>query len=128
MSVDTQYSPVPYVYKSRGAVARPIQDQAPEYTYLQLLNGQEREESAMSSRYGTVIVNRDAQGSGTSNYFFTSPVTSLSRLSFQAGAWRYAGLGDGSLWRRAGDTQGAYTQIYTGLSGDAFTTLVTNCF
>jgi hypothetical protein len=128
MSIDTAYRPVEYIYKSRGLAARPIEDQAPEYVYLQLMNWLEREEFAMSSRFGTQIINRDATGSGTSNHYFASPITSLSRLNYQSSAWRYAGLADGTLWRRAGNGQGAYTQIDSGLSGDPFTSLVTNCF
>ena len=128
MAQDTQYTPVPFIYKSRGAVARPILDQAPEYTYLQLLNGQEREENSMSSRYGTMIINRDPLGGGISNHFFSSPVTSLARLAFQGDSFRYAGLSNGTLQRRGGDSQGAYGQIYTGLSGEPFGSIVTNCY
>lgn len=128
MSVDTDYKPIPYIYKSRGLIARNIEDQAPEHTYLDMQNCLEREEDAMSSRYGTQIICRDPIGTGTSNYYFNQPVTSLSRLNYQASAWRYAGLSDGSLYRRTGNTQGAYTQIYSGLSGQPFQSLVTNCF
>lgn len=128
MAQDTQYGPIPFVYRSLGVIARDITDQAPEYTYLNLLNCLEREENAMSSRYGTTIINRDPTGTGTSNYYFTSPVTTISRLTYQSNAWRYAGLSDGTLWRRAGNMQGAYTGIYTGLSGDPFDSVVTNCY
>jgi hypothetical protein len=91
----------------------------------------------MSSRYGTIIINRDPAGAGTSNHYFTQPVTSLSRLTFQGSAWRYAGLADGSLQRRSGNTQGAYTQLtlpttVTGtqvvLSGQPFESIVQSCF
>lgn len=128
MSVDATYSPVDYIYRSKGLWARNVDDQCPEYVYLDMLNGLERAENSMSSRYGCQIINRDAAGSGTSNYFFTSPVTSLARLTYQSNAWRYAGLQNGTLQIRAGNTQGAYTQIYTGLSGNAFESLVTNCY
>ncbi len=137
MAQDTEYRPVPYVYKSRGLTARDIEDQAPEYTYLQLLNCLERAENSMSSRYGTQIVNRDPVGTGTSNYYFTEPVTSITRLNYQSNSWRYAGLSDGSLWRRAGVTQGAYTELTlpttaTGtqvvLSGQTFESFVDSCY
>jgi len=137
MSIDTQYVAVPYIYKSRGLSARPIEDQEPEYVYIQLMNCLERAENAMSSRYGTQIINRDAAGSGTSNYYFSSPVTSLARLNYQTSAWRYAGLQNGSIYRRAGNTQGAYTQLAlpttisgsaATLSGNAFGTVVYSCF
>ena len=111
MSQDTAYVTIPYIYKSRGLNARPIEDQAPEYVYIQLMNILEREENAVSSRFGTQIINRDPLGTGTANHYFSAPVTSLSRLNYQSNAWRYAGLGNGSLQRRAGNGQGAYTQL-----------------
>lgn len=128
MSIDAAYKPIEYIFKSRGLIARNIYDQAPEYTYLDMLNCLEREENSMSSRFGTQIINRDPAGTGVNNYYFASPVTTLSRLVFQGNSYRYAGLGNGTLQRRAGDAQGAYTQIYSGLSGNRFQTVVTNCF
>lgn len=137
MAQDITYRPVPYIFKSRGLIARDIVDQCPEYTYLQLLNCLEREENSMSSRYGTTIINRDPVGTGTSNYYFANPVTSLSRLTYQGNAYRYAGLSDGTLWRHTGNAQGAYTKltlpnnvqgIPVVLSGQAFTSLVDSCF
>lgn len=137
MSQDTAYVTIPYIYKSRGLNARPIEDQAPEYVYIQLMNILEREENAVSSRFGTQIINRDPLGTGTANHYFSAPVTSLSRLNYQSNAWRYAGLGNGSLQRRAGNGQGAYTQLALPttwtqapilLSGQPFGSLVDNCF
>ncbi len=137
MSQDSDYRPAPFIYKSRGLTARPITDQAPEYTYLDLLNCLERDENSMSSRFGTTIINRDPAGTGTNNYYFNSPVTSLSRLNYQSNAWRYAGLADGSLWRRAGNLQGPYSPLalpltaqgnQITLSGQPFTSLVDSCF
>ncbi len=142
MAEDTVYSPHPLVYKSQGIVAREIEDQMPPNTYLDFQNILERDENAISSRYGTKIVNRDAAGAGTSNYFFSSPVTSLSRLAYVSSgsqyAFRYAGLSDGTLWRRGGDdgsggsmgnlAQGPYTQVYSGLSGEPVQSLVASCY
>jgi hypothetical protein len=137
MSIDTAYVPVPVIYKSRGLIARDVIDQAPESTFLQYLNILEREENSVSSRFGTQIINRDPVGVGTSNYWFTEPVTTITRLNYQSSAWRYAGLADGSLWRRAGNLQGAYTELTlpvtaTGtqiiLSGDTFGSIVDSCF
>lgn len=128
MSVDNAYSPVPYVYIDRGLVARNIEDQVPDHCYLQAMNTLARAENSLSSRYGCQIINRDPAGTGVTNHLFTSPVTSLSKLAYQGGAYRYAGLADGQLWRRPSNTQGAYTQIYSGLSGQPFDSLVTNCF
>jgi len=129
MAADTEYKPVPYIYKSRGVIARDELDQAPEYAYLDFLGCQERNENSVSSRYGQIIVNRDAVGAGTyNNYFFDAPVTTITRLGFQSSAWRYVGLQDGTLQRITGTGQGAFTEIYTGLSGNLFGSLVTNCF
>jgi hypothetical protein len=137
MSQDTQYAPIPYVYIDKGLIARDQTDECPPYTYIQSMNTLARAENSLSSRYGTIIVNRDAVGSGTSNHFFTSPVTSLSRLNYQSNAWRYAGLANGTLQRRTGSTQGAFTQLalpktwygaQIALSGNAFDSVIDNCF
>lgn len=128
MTTDTRYAPIPLIYKSRGLSARYVQDQAPPESYLDNLNMLERQEEGISSRYGTQIINRDAAGAGTANYFFNSPVTSLTRMVSQGTAYRYAGLASGSLYRRVGNAQGAYTAIYTGLSGGPFGSVVTNCY
>lgn len=131
MAVDTTYRSLPYVYKSIGLYARWALDQCPENAYLDMLNCLERGENEMSSRFGTQIINRDPLGVGLGqNYFFTSPVTTLARLNFQGNSWRYAALGDGSLYRRAGNTQGAYSQIapLDTFSGNPFSSVITNCF
>ena len=137
MSIDTQYVAEPVIYKSKGLWARNIDDQCPPYVYLQYMNVLERAEDSVSSRYGTHIINRDAAGSGTSNYYFSSPVTSLARLNYQSSAWRYAGLQNGTIYRRAGNTQGAYTQLAlpntvsgapSTLSGNTFGAVINSCF
>jgi hypothetical protein len=128
MPLDTKYQAVPLIYRSRGLTARPAQDQAGEFVYLNMMNCLERSENAMSSRYGTQIINRDPTGGGTSNHFFATPIVSLGRLVYLSNSYRYASSSDGNLWRRAGDTQGAYSSIYTGLSGKPFQFTVTNCF
>jgi hypothetical protein len=128
MAEETQYLDIPYLYRSRGLVAREEIDRCPEYAYLDLLNCLERDEESMSSRYGTIIVNRDAVGAGTANHFFSSPVTTIARLNYQASAQRYAGLADGTLWTRQGNTQGQFTQIFSGLSGNTFGWLVNSTF
>ena len=129
MATDTAYAAVPFVYKSQGLIARIQTDQAPELYYLNLMNCQERAEDSYSSRYGTVIVNRDPNGTvGGVNYYFTNPITSLARMVYQGTAWRYAGDSAGNLYRRTGNAQGAYTSIYTGLSGQPFQVIDTSSF
>lgn len=134
MAQDTRYEPVSYIYKSRGLIARNIQDQQPEFSYLNMLNCLERDENSMSSRYGTVIINRDPIGAGTSvNYYFPAAVMTIAKLNYNANgtpvAYRYAGLANGTLYRKTGNTQGEYSdQLSTNLSGGPMSWLVTNCF
>lgn len=129
MAKDTQYSPLEMVYKSRGLAARWAYDQVPDGYFIQFMNMLERDEESLSSRYGYSIVNRDPNGtSNGQNYFFTSPVTSLARLAYAGSAFRYAGLQNGELYRREGNGQGPYSLIYSGLSGNPFEFLVSNCF
>lgn len=129
MSQDTAYKSLPFIFRSRGIVARPIIDRAPDHTYLNLANLEEREEDAMSSRYGSIIINRDPDGTlGGTNYLLPSKPTTLTRLKSLSGAvFRYANSGS-VLYRRAGDTQGPYSSIASGLSGNPFTSIVATCF
>lgn len=128
MSQDVAYKPVEMVYESRGLIARDVADECPPNTYLNMMNCYERAENAMSSRYGTQIVNRDPTGIGTTNYFFAFPVTSLARLTYKTAAYRYAGDSSGALYRRVGNTQGQYMSIFSGLSGKPFGSVEQSCF
>ncbi len=126
--MDSQYKPQEFIFASKGLSARQASDRLPQGFYINLLGCYEREESAMSARYGNQIVNRDSNGTGSGvNYFLPSPIQTLSRLKYNAATYRYAGSGD-ALYRRVGDTQGPYTSIFTGLSGSPFGTASTNTF
>lgn len=128
---DVAYTPIDFIYKSTGLVARPITDQAPEHSYLNMMNCLEREENAMSSRYGTIIINRNPNSTtagNPQNYLFAAPIITLARLLYQQNSWRYAVSTDGGLYRRAGDTQGPYTKIYSALSGNFASWVTTSCF
>lgn len=125
---ETNYAPVTFIYRSKGLTARPTGDQVPEYQYLDMLNCLEREENTLSSRYGTVVVNRDQAGYGITNYPFAAPANSLGRLTYKGVSWRYAGLTNGQLLRRSGETQGSFPLLYSGLSGKPWQSLVTSCF
>jgi hypothetical protein len=111
-------------------------DSPPDASYFLNQNGgYERAEDAMSSRYGSIIINRDPAGVGASNYFLPSAPVTLARLKTTTQTYRYAALADGSLWRRATDVQGPYSEILVpsgsppaGLSGLPMTTLVTTCY
>ena len=114
MAQDTQYASVTFLFESKGVIARDITDQTPPASYLNLDGALEREERAMSSTYGTTIINRDPDGTvGGVNRFLPNPLVTLSRLySAQTGnAYRYAGDDHGILYRRATDTQGPYLPI-----------------
>ena len=127
---ETTYKSKPFIFRSRGLMARPATDRPPDQAFFQNMDGcYEREEEAISSRYGSTIITRDPAGSGTNNYPLPSkPVTLARMLGLGASPFRYAGLSDGSLWRRASNTQGPYSEIATGLSGQRFSTLVANTF
>lgn len=129
MSQDTNYIPIEFIFNSHGIVARFVTDETPPNTYLNMQDAEERQETAIGTRLGSVIINRDPDGTlGGVNYFFANPLVSLSRLKSTFGTWRYAADDTGLLFRRVGDTQGAYTQIATGLSGDPFSAVVDTCY
>jgi hypothetical protein len=129
MAADTTYESIEFIFRSKGVVARPIVDRAPENTYLNLDGALEREEESLSSTYGTVIINRTA-GSPGLNFFLPNPIVTLSRLySAQTGnAYRYAGDDHGILYRRATDTQGPYLAIANGLSGKRWSSVVNTTY
>src|ERR1700735_648084 len=131
MAQDTKYTSKSLILRSKGLVARNVPDQPPDISYFLNMDGaQEREENAISTRWGQTIINRSPDGtSGGTNYSLPAVPVILSRLrSLNGQTYRYAALADGSLWRRAADTQGPYTQIATGLSGQKFTALTQTCF
>ena len=131
---DTTYKAYPLILRSKGIQARWSVDQPPDAAYWLNLNGAlERAETAISSRLGSAILNRDPIGVGVQNYLLPFAPVTLSRLLVGAAPavpYRYAGLSDGSLYRRATDVQGQYSQILSpgSLSGQPFTTLVDNSF
>lgn len=131
MAKDTTYSSRPWIFNSKGLMARPANDRPPnENFYLNMAGAQEREESAISTRWGSTMLTRDPNGTtnGT-NYFLPSSPVVLSRLRSLLGqTYRYAALSNGTLYRRATDTQGAYSEIASGLSGNRFTALTQTCF
>lgn len=125
---ETAYKPIPYLFASRGLSARAAVDRVPQGGYLNLLGCYERAEEAMSSRLGSQIINRDPDGTGDgTNFFLPDPVQTITRLKYNSATYRYAGSGT-ALYRRMDDTQGPYTSIFTGLSGNPFGSASTNCF
>ena len=128
---DTLYKSVDLLFKSKGLIARDAIDRCPEHTYLNMDGCLEREENAISTRFGNTIINRDPAGTGTSNYLLPAAPVALAYMRALAGAaYRYAILSDGSMWRRSGLTQGAYSRILASgsLSGGLATSLVFSLF
>ena len=122
------YHPYPQIFASKGLSARTAVDRVPAGAYLNLNGIYERQEDALSSRYGSQIINRDGDDVGdATNYFLPNPVQTITRLKYNSATYRYAGSGN-TLYRRAGDTQGPYTSIFTGLSGNPFGSASTSCF
>lgn len=129
MAQDTQYAAGNVRFASKGLVARNVTDTVPEHAYLNMANAEEREENALSIRYGSQIITRDPNDTNNGqNYFLPNEINTLSRLKYNANTWRYAGDTSGILYRRMGDTQGPYTSIYSQLSGERFSSVVSTCF
>lgn len=127
---DTTYRAHVILFKSRGLIARDATDRMPESSYLDMDGCYEREENAMSTRYGSTIINRDPALPGA-NYPFTSMPVALGYMRGLGNTpYRYAILADGSVWRRATTSQGAYTRIASAstLSGGVSTNLVLSLF
>src|ERR1700686_5200706 len=136
MAKETKYTAHPFIFKSKGLVASYVTDRTPDGTFQNMNGCLEREENGVSTRHGSVIINRFSTATGPFPRFHFDPnfplpfaPVTLARLrSLSGSTYRYAGLSDGSLWRRTGDDQGPYSSIATGLSGQPFTALVTTCF
>lgn len=109
---DASYSPIAATLKSRGIAARYTDDTLPQGTYLNLDNVEELTENSLSARLGKIIVN----ATGTTPNSLGSFVHTISKLQGFGGTWRYGGAGT-RLFRRTGNTPGAYTSISTLFSG-----------
>lgn len=115
---DPQYKTVDYVFQSRGVVARYVIDRMPPGTYANLLNWEARQENALSTRLGRVAITDD----GANNQALAdTDIHTLGRLKGLSDTYRYAGAG-ANLYRRTGDTPGAYATINgsNALSGNRF--------
>lgn len=114
------YAKFPFSFINKGWQARYVLDVPPDpHTYLNLTNIQSREENTLSSKYGTDSITND----GTNNTPLPDAnVHTLTRLKSINQVYRYAGAGT-NLYRRAGDSNGAYTKINgsAALSGNRFT-------
>lgn len=117
---DSAYKTFPARFASKGVMARNADDTVPEGMYLNLANVEELTENTLTSRLGSILINR----TGAVVNSLGLAVHSLGRLvGLNGNTWRYAGSG-GVLNRRSGDTQGAYTAIAAGLSGQQWSSAV----
>jgi hypothetical protein len=107
------------MFNSRGLVALFARDRAPQHSYMNLENVEVLQEGVLSSRLGRNAITTN----GTNNVPLAAEVHTLGRMKSLSQTYRYAGSGT-SLSRRAGDTDGAYTSIETGLSGSRFSTVI----
>lgn len=99
-----------------GVFARMVYD-APasgQPYYLDFDNLESREEGATASRFGLAALTTNGTNA---NFPLGAAVNSLSRMQGIGTPYRYAATSAGNLFRRAGNSPGAYTQIATGLSG-----------
>ena len=119
---DPQYQLSNLILRSRGVVARTVDDVPPpgETFWLSQQNLEELQENALSTRLGTTVLSKIGDVAyplgGTD-----AAVHSLSRLPGLSGSdWRYAGSAD-SLYRLTGDGPGAYSLIANNLSGQPWT-------
>lgn len=111
---DASYSTFSTKMANAGVVARYTYDALPPNTYLSLNNLESREEGALSSRFGLSALTTDGS---TQNFPLGAAVNSLSRMQGIGTPYRYATTTAGKLFRRAGNSVGAFSQIATGLSG-----------
>ena len=124
--MDSTYKDFPYIFTSKGLVARFPFDRCPESTYINLQNLEVRQENALSSRLGRAPVTYD----GVSNYPLAD--TNIHTLGYMRGLggliFRYAGANQ-NLYRRVTVTGGGFSLIGVpafykafgyGLSGNRF--------
>jgi hypothetical protein len=104
------------VAAGQGVFARQVYD-APQTGapwYWNADNLQSREEGALSSRFGLAALTTNGINQ---NFPLGAAVNSLSRMQGIGTPYRYAATTAGSLFRRAGNSAGAYSSIAAGLSG-----------
>lgn len=113
---DQSYTLFEYELKNHGITAKFIVDDVPQQTFLNLANCESRQENSIDSRLGPAMVTTN----GTNNTpLADTNVHTLKRLKGTSNTWRYAGAGT-NLYRRTGDTNGAYSTIGSGLNGTRF--------
>lgn len=116
------YATYPFLFQSKGIIARFVDDACPPGTYTNMLALEEIEENGLGSRLGSVLVNK----TGTAVNALPGPIYSLQKLaSLNSQAYRYASAA-GNLYRRQSLTPGSYTLIKSGMSGNPWISSVYN--
>jgi hypothetical protein len=115
---DPTYKSLPLLFNSVGIAARAVDDLLPPNSLLNADNCEELAEGAWAQRLGSVI-NNAAGTLGGAVYPLLGKVVTVGKLGQIFGQYaRYAVDSSGSLWRRSSLTQGQYTKIASGLSGN----------
>src|SRR3984885_11139320 len=115
---DQPYKNYPFIFQSKGIVARPVEDTVSVEEFLNLDACEELAEGAFGQKLGSVLVNAQG-GLGQPVYPLSGKVVSCGKLSGLFGsAWRYCVTADGKLWRRSATGTGAYSLISSGFSGN----------
>src|SRR5438132_2264788 len=120
--MDSNYQTFPFIYVNKGLVARFALDRPPDpNVFFNLLAAESRQENSVSTKLGRHALTQN----GVNNTpLADTNVHTLARLKSLGGnTYRYAGAGT-NLYRRVGDTDGAYATINgaTPLSGNRFST------
>ena len=106
ISRSSAYSTEAYPFINGGVVARYVSDKLPQGKYINLQNAESRLENGISSCMGSTPI--------TPNGGLAGSVVSLGRLKGLTSTWRYAKGDNGHIYRRQGDTQGAFTDLDSG--------------
>jgi hypothetical protein len=117
---DVAYQWKPFIYGSRGLIARYAIDRAPPQTYFDLLNAELVEENAISSRLGRFMLTYAVSGgTWTPNPLGTGPIHTLAKLISLSGvSYRYAFSGT-QMFRTPGLGPADYGNLNHGLLTNA---------
>lgn len=109
---DATYQTTSFILQNKGIVARYVVDSPPPGTFLNLSNLEMRQENGISSRLGLNAITTNGLDT---NYplpeLYTHTLGRMKSLAIAGAPVTYRYAATTALYRRAGDTQGAYTPI-----------------
>lgn len=111
MAGEIGYQTFSYRCENRGIQARYVQDDAPPGSYQNLDSLESRAENAIATRLGLYPLTTDQH----TNFPLGGQVLSLVRMKGLSASYRYASATNGQIYRHAGDSQGQFTSIASGL-------------